>query len=96
MPKEGTMAFLGRTTIVVTVSLLLVAAALLGAGPALAQGPGNDLCLSCHAQPGMQTTLPSGETLYLTVDRKCSTPGTVSLAGLLHCHVKWKPIPTHH
>jgi hypothetical protein len=28
----------------------------------------NAACLTCHAQPGMQTTLPSGEILYLTVN----------------------------
>lgn len=27
----------------------------------------NAECFACHAQPGMQTTLPSGEILYLTV-----------------------------
>jgi predicted CXXCH cytochrome family protein len=36
--------------------------------PVLAQNPANDACLACHSQPGMQATLPSGETLYLTVD----------------------------
>ncbi|MGD8554439.1 MAG: cytochrome c3 family protein [Anaerolineales bacterium] len=30
---------------------------------------GTEDCLQCHARPGMQTSLPSGETLYLTVDR---------------------------
>lgn len=32
------------------------------------QGVANENCLSCHGSPGMQTTLPSGEILYLTVD----------------------------
>jgi cytochrome c553 len=32
------------------------------------QGVANETCLSCHATPGMETTLPSGEILYLTVD----------------------------
>ena len=32
------------------------------------QGVANETCLSCHASPGMQTTLPSGEILYLTID----------------------------
>lgn len=32
------------------------------------QGVANETCLSCHGSPGMQTTLPSGEILYLTVD----------------------------
>ncbi|HUV27664.1 MAG TPA: cytochrome c3 family protein [Anaerolineales bacterium] len=35
---------------------------------AQSQGVANETCLSCHATPGMQTTLPSGEILYLTVD----------------------------
>jgi nitrate/TMAO reductase-like tetraheme cytochrome c subunit len=30
--------------------------------------PENEYCLSCHGQPGMQTTLPSGEVLDLTFD----------------------------
>jgi nitrate/TMAO reductase-like tetraheme cytochrome c subunit len=34
----------------------------------LAQEPANEFCLACHGQPGQQTTLPSGEVLYLTVD----------------------------
>ena len=33
-----------------------------------AQTISNETCLSCHATPGMQTTLPSGEILNLTVD----------------------------
>jgi hypothetical protein len=33
-----------------------------------AQGVANETCLSCHSTPGMQTTLPSGEILFLTVD----------------------------
>lgn len=33
-----------------------------------AQPPSNQACFACHATPGMQTTLPSGEALYLTVD----------------------------
>lgn len=33
-----------------------------------AQGVANETCLSCHATPGMETTLPSGEILFLTVD----------------------------
>lgn len=28
----------------------------------------NEACLACHSEPGMQVTLESGETLYLTVD----------------------------
>jgi hypothetical protein len=32
------------------------------------QTPSNQTCFACHATPGMQTTLASGEALYLTVD----------------------------
>jgi predicted CXXCH cytochrome family protein len=34
-----------------------------------AQGISNDSCFACHSTPGMTMTLPSGEQLYLTVDR---------------------------
>jgi hypothetical protein len=45
------------------------------AGPAPAGAPqtggvGNETCLACHSEPGMQMTLPSGEILFLTVDRE--------------------------
>jgi predicted CXXCH cytochrome family protein len=46
-----------------------------GGGVAQAGEPGqyspddqNAECYACHAQPGMEKTLPSGEILYLTVD----------------------------
>jgi len=32
-------------------------------------GATSEYCLSCHDSPGMQTTLESGEVLYLTIDR---------------------------
>ncbi len=37
-------------------------------GSPFEQGVANETCLACHGNPGMQTTLPSGEILYLTVD----------------------------
>jgi predicted CXXCH cytochrome family protein len=61
--------FLRRTGILLAGVVLLVALGLLSAThPTLAQAPENETCLACHSQPGMQATLPSGETLYLTVD----------------------------
>ena len=59
---------------VVALSLLLtVGAAMASEQPESlsapnAQGVANETCLSCHATPGLETTLPSGEILYLTVD----------------------------
>ncbi len=35
----------------------------------LPQTADNEACFACHATPGMQTKLPSGEVLYLTIDR---------------------------
>jgi len=34
-----------------------------------AQNIDNESCLACHATPGLTTELPSGELLYLTIDR---------------------------
>src|SRR5512139_1167626 len=60
---------LRRTGILLAGVVLLVALGLaVVTHPVLAQNPENQACLACHSQPGMQTTLPSGETLYLTVD----------------------------
>lgn len=54
----------------------------------LAQESANESCLACHGQPGMQTTLPSGEVLYLTVDPEVYTASVHGQRGMLclHCH----------
>ncbi len=52
------------------------------------QTPDNRACLACHATPGMQTTLSSGETLYLTVDEEvynASVHGRIGYA-CVQCH----------
>jgi hypothetical protein len=66
----------------------LLAWAVLGEGQVLAQASPNSDCLSCHAQTGMQTTLPSGEILYLTVDPEVYNNSVHGQAGLIcaHCH----------
>jgi nitrate/TMAO reductase-like tetraheme cytochrome c subunit len=50
--------------------ILVIAASLVK--PASAAPPfdvaSNDYCLGCHSQPGLTKTLPSGETLSLTID----------------------------
>lgn len=57
--------------------LLLALAIGLSAGSAVAQegdtvpapqGVDNSACLGCHASPGLQTELPSGEVLYVSID----------------------------
>ncbi len=50
--------------------------------------PSNAYCLLCHSQPGLTWTLPSGETLSLTVDPKVlddSVHGTANSHGELQC-----------
>lgn len=53
-----------------------------------ANKPSNAYCLLCHARPGLSWTLPSGETLSLTVDPQVlahSVHGTESKDGPLNC-----------
>jgi hypothetical protein len=65
---------LGLTVLILTLLLLLTFGTAAAVEPAdsqpapAAQGVANETCLSCHATPGMETILPSGEILYLTVD----------------------------
>jgi predicted CXXCH cytochrome family protein len=50
--------------------------------------PSNAYCLLCHAQPGLTWTLPSGESLSLTVDPQLlahSVHGTENEDGPLNC-----------
>jgi len=51
-------------------------------------GIGDDECLSCHAVPGLTTTLPSGEEIYISVDEvthKTSIHGRLGYA-CVQCH----------
>lgn len=55
----------------------------------------NSYCLGCHEQPGMQTTLPSGEVLDLTFDSAAfstSVHGSFELPCAL-CHTNITPFP---
>ena len=60
-----------------------------------AQGVANETCLSCHATPGMQTTLPSGEILYLTVDPDVYDNSTHGHQGYacVQCHTDISEFP---
>lgn len=60
-----------------------------------AQGVANETCLSCHATPGMETTLPSGEILYLTVDPDIFNHSTHGEQGYacVQCHTDIKEYP---
>ena len=61
----------------------------------LAQESANEACLACHGQPGMQTTLPSGEVLYLTVDPEVYNASVHGQQGMLcvHCHERTSEYP---
>jgi nitrate/TMAO reductase-like tetraheme cytochrome c subunit len=58
-------------------------------------GVSNDYCLSCHAAPDMQTTLPSGEVLYLTVDPEIYRNTVHGLQGYacVQCHTDIREFP---
>jgi nitrate/TMAO reductase-like tetraheme cytochrome c subunit len=74
--------------VMLSLSFVLVAWSVIGAGAVLAQEADNEACLACHGQPGLQTTLPSGEILYLTVDPDVFEASVHGLEGFLcvHCH----------
>lgn len=87
--SSGIKAFIKRAVFPL-VGAMLVSAIWLGVFPqqAFAQNPTNDACLACHGQPGMQTTLPSGETLYTTVDPQVYNASVHGQAGqaCVDCH----------
>jgi hypothetical protein len=60
-----------------------------------AQGVENETCLACHAAPGMQTTLPSGEILFLTVDPDSYAHSIHGEQGYacVQCHVDIREYP---
>jgi predicted CXXCH cytochrome family protein len=62
------MFFIRRPVLLTAWAALMLGLAWAGSQPVHAQIPANEGCLACHGQPGMRTTLPSGEVLYLTVD----------------------------
>jgi hypothetical protein len=55
----------------------------------------NEACFACHARPGFQTTLPSGEVLYLTVDPEVYNNSVHGLQGFfcIHCHSRITDYP---
>ncbi len=55
----------------------------------------NSACLSCHGNPGMQTKLPNGDILYLTVDQKTFDSSVHGQKGLscTQCHTSIKGYP---
>jgi len=57
-------------------------------GAPLTGGVDNETCLACHSVPGMQMTLPSGEILYLTVDRETYNNSVHGKGGYacVQCH----------
>jgi predicted CXXCH cytochrome family protein len=53
-----------------------------------AQGIDNETCLACHAQPDQTTQFPSGELLYVTIDRETFYASVHGRAGYacVQCH----------
>lgn len=60
-----------------------------------AQGATNEECLACHAIPGLETELPGGDTLYLTIDQESyrgSVHGELGYA-CVQCHTDITEFP---
>lgn len=91
-----------RHLIILATSLVLVALAGINTGYAddgeslpTPQGVDNETCLACHDVPGLQTELPSGEPLYLSVDSvtySVSTHGRLGYA-CVQCHTTYTGYP---
>ena len=64
-------------------------------GSPFEQEVANETCLACHATPGMQTTLPSGEILYLTVDPQVYAESVHGQQGYacVQCHTDIRAYP---
>lgn len=90
-PARILLMFAASTVLVIAVALAATPTAVASRPPDSGpqQGSVNDeACLACHDTPGMQTQLPSGEVLYLEVDRvtyKTSTHGRLGYA-CVQCH----------
>ena len=65
------------------------------AQPASADKPTNEYCLSCHAQAGMTKSLPSGETLSLTIDKEKFDHGVHNNENIacVDCHTNISTFP---
>ena len=62
---------------------------------AITQGADNETCLACHGTPDLRITLPSEETLYLTIDREAyngSVHGQMGYA-CVQCHTDISGFP---
>ncbi len=81
--------------VVLSLGVALAAWMVLPGGLVLAQESANEQCLACHGQPGMQTTLPSGEVLYLTVNPEVYNASVHGQADMLcvHCHADTAEYP---
>ena len=58
-------------------------------------GVKNDYCLSCHDTPGLRTTMPSGEELYIGVDSEIFNSSAHGQLGYacVQCHTDKKEYP---
>ena len=58
-------------------------------------GVDNEACLACHSTPGMQMSLPSGEILYLTIDRETYHNSVHGQEGYacIQCHTGLREYP---
>jgi nitrate/TMAO reductase-like tetraheme cytochrome c subunit len=59
----------------------------------ISQAVDNATCLSCHSKPGLTRTLPSGETLSLTIDETHFTDSAHKSVACSECHTNITAFP---
>jgi hypothetical protein len=83
--------------LIIGLSVTLAVTALMWIAPRAEAGPGaapanagvsNDYCLECHGRPDQVRTLPSGESLYLTIDPQLYADSAHGAGGYacVQCH----------
>lgn len=85
------LAVLASLLAAIAVTIPVAAAGPGDPAPRMAQSTAedeNEECLACHGTPAMQTALPSGETLYLAIDRAAYEASVHGQAGYscVQCH----------
>ena len=58
-------------------------------------GTGTEACLACHGTPGMETELPNGDRLYLSIDAEAYASSVHGSQGYacVQCHTDTKVFP---
>ena len=89
------LLFIGLSVAFLSLLLSSSAFATPGQQPDREPGVSNETCLDCHEQPDRTTELPSGESLFLTIDREMYEASIHGQGGYacVQCHVEIRSFP---